>query len=74
MHNQGVAEFAGKERGIRLRLVAAAVALVAAFIALNYRAYDGFFQDDELSNLDWAPLLPAADFLKGTDHAALRHG
>ena len=65
MHNQGVAEFAGKERGIRLRLVAAAVALVAAFIALNYRAYDGFFQDDELSNLDWAPLLPAADFLKG---------
>jgi hypothetical protein len=29
---------------------------------LNYRAYDGYFQDDELDNLSWAPQLPFADF------------
>ncbi|MES1258683.1 MAG: hypothetical protein ABUS51_09635 [Acidobacteriota bacterium] len=35
------------------------------FFALNYRAYDGFFQDDELDNLSWAPLLPLKDFAAG---------
>ena len=35
------------------------------FIALNYRAYDGFFQDDELDNLSWAPHLDAGDFARG---------
>jgi len=45
--------------------VAAAAAIVIAFLFLNHRAYDGFFQDDELDNLSWAPLLPAGDFLAG---------
>jgi hypothetical protein len=35
----------------------AAVAIFIAFCALNYRVYDGFFQDDELDTLSWAPLL-----------------
>lgn len=35
------------------------------FIALNYRAYDGFFQDDELDNLSWTPHLSAGDFARG---------
>jgi hypothetical protein len=35
------------------------------FIALNYRAYDGFFQDDELDNLSWAPHLHAGVFVRG---------
>ncbi len=35
------------------------------FIALNYRAYDGFFQDDELDNLSWAPHLDAGDVVRG---------
>ena len=43
--------------------LAAGLGMVAAFFALNYRAYDGFFQDDELANLNWAPLLPMRDYL-----------
>jgi hypothetical protein len=43
--------------------LAAGLAIAAAFIALNYRAYDGFFQDDELANLNWAPLLPLPYYL-----------
>lgn len=43
--------------------LATGVAIAVAFIALNYRAYDGFFQDDELANLNWAPLLPLTDYL-----------
>jgi len=35
------------------------------FIALNYRAYDGFFQDDELDSLSWAPRLGVGDFARG---------
>lgn len=35
------------------------------FIALNYRAYDGFFQDDELDNLSWAPYLTAGEYARG---------
>lgn len=35
------------------------------FIALNYRAYDSFFQDDELDTLSWAPSTPAAEFVTG---------
>jgi hypothetical protein len=35
---------------------------VLIFIALNYRAYDGFFQDDELDNLGWAPHAGAGEF------------
>ena len=33
------------------------------FGALNYKAYDGFFQSDELDNLKWAPSRPAAEFI-----------
>jgi hypothetical protein len=32
------------------------------FIALNYRAWDGYFQDDELDNISWAPHLTAGDY------------
>ena len=35
------------------------------FSALNYRAYDGFFQDDELDNLSWAPHLTAGEYARG---------
>ena len=41
---------------------AAVIAILLAFIALNYRAYDGFFQDDELDNLAWGPAVPLKDF------------
>ncbi len=40
-------------------------AIVLVFIALNYRAYDGFFQDDELDNLSWAPHLMLGDYARG---------
>jgi hypothetical protein len=40
----------------------AVVVVAAAFLALNYRAYDGFFQDDELDTLSWAPSRPIAEF------------
>jgi hypothetical protein len=43
----------------------AAAAIAIGFIALNIGAYDGFFQDDELDNLSWAPHLPVRDFLAG---------
>ena len=38
--------------------------LAAVFLILNRAAYQGYFQDDELDNLSWAPLLPAAEYLK----------
>jgi hypothetical protein len=43
----------------------AGVALMVAFLILNRHAWDGFFQDDELDTLGWAPLLPLGDFIKG---------
>lgn len=43
----------------------AGVAIAVAFIGLNHTAYDGFFQDDELDNLRWAPSRPATIFIKG---------
>ena len=45
--------------------VLAAFAIAGAFIGLNNSAYDGFFQDDELDNLTWAPSLPALTFVQG---------
>src|SRR5450432_183084 len=42
--------------------LAAGLAIALVFIALNYRAYDGFFQDDELDNLSWAPHVTAGEF------------
>lgn len=41
------------------------MALLTLFFALNYRVYDGFFQDDELDNLSWAPSRPAGEFVAG---------
>ena len=48
----------------QIALAAAALAVVAAFILLNRSAYDGFFTDDELDNLSWAPGYPLVYFLK----------
>ena len=39
--------------------------LAALFLAMNRDAYRGYFRDDEIDNLSWAPHVPAADFLKG---------
>lgn len=41
----------------------AALGIALVFLVLNHTAYDGFFQDDELDNLNWAPSLPALTFL-----------
>jgi len=41
----------------------AALSIALVFIALNYRAYDGFFQDDELDTLGWAPLVSMREYL-----------
>jgi len=35
------------------------------FLIANRGAYRGFFQDDELDNISWAPDVPAADFISG---------
>ncbi len=51
-----------RERPAWLGPLAAGIAIALAFIALNYRAYDGFFQDDELDNLSWAPHVTATEF------------
>ncbi len=48
-----------------LWLPLAGILIAIVFIALNHRAYDGFFQDDELDNLKWAPSRPASVFLTG---------
>ena len=32
------------------------------FLASNHGAYHGYFQDDELGALGWAPTVPAAEF------------
>jgi hypothetical protein len=52
-----------RSRALPPLLAGAAIAI--AFIGLNHSAYDGFFQDDELATLQWAPSLPARDFLIG---------
>ena len=38
------------------------MAIALAFLALNHSAYDGFFQDDELDTLSWAPSRPFSEF------------
>jgi hypothetical protein len=38
--------------------------LAALFLLVNRGAYRGYFQDDEIDNLSWAPRLPAVDYLK----------
>jgi hypothetical protein len=39
--------------------------LAALFLAMNRDAYRGYFRDDELDNLSWAPHVSVADYLKG---------
>jgi hypothetical protein len=41
----------------------AGFAIAAAFLALNHQAFSGYFQDDELANMTWAPLLPVSYYL-----------
>jgi hypothetical protein len=41
----------------------AALGIAIVFIALNHGAYDGYFQDDELDNLTWAPLLGVSKYV-----------
>ena len=41
------------------------VAFAAVFLTVNRDAYRGYFQDDEIDNLSWAPYLGPLDFLKG---------
>jgi len=43
----------------------AMVILAAVFVMVNRAAYKGYFQDDELDMLGWAPHVPLADFLEG---------
>jgi hypothetical protein len=40
-------------------------AFAALFLTVNRDAYRGYFQDDEIANLSWAPNLEPLDFLKG---------
>lgn len=39
--------------------------LAVAFLAMNRDAYQGYFRDDEIDNLSWAPYLPVSDFVAG---------
>ena len=41
------------------------VAFAALFLTVNRDAYRGYFQDDEIDNLSWAPYLGPLDFLQG---------
>lgn len=40
-----------RKRGFAL----AAAGIALSFVVLNFRAYDGFFQDDEIDTLSWSP-------------------
>jgi len=40
----------------------AGLAIALIFVSLNYRAYDGFFQDDEFDNISWAPYVTVSEF------------
>ena len=46
-------------------VILAGLAIVFVFLALNYRAYDGFFQDDELDTLSWAPSRHMSEYGAG---------
>jgi len=48
------------DREGRLRFLALAV----LFLILNAPAYTGYFQDDELDIMGWAPFVPASEFLQ----------
>src|SRR5882724_2098945 len=40
------------------------VLLAALFLIANRRAYEGYFQDDEIDNLSWTPYAPVTEYLK----------
>jgi hypothetical protein len=42
-----------------------AAVFVAVFLALNWGAYRGYFQDDEIDNLSWTRALSVWEFAKG---------
>jgi hypothetical protein len=48
-----------RKRGFAL----AAFGIALSFIALNFRAYNGFFQDDELDSLSWSPSRHLSEYL-----------
>ena len=39
--------------------------MAALFLIANRGAYKGYFQDDELDNISWAPTLSAGTFAEG---------
>src|SRR5690349_20619081 len=41
------------------------IAMAALFLIANRGAYKGYFQDDELDNISWAPTLSAGTFAQG---------
>src|ERR1051325_612936 len=49
------------------RRMGAALFLTMAllFLIANRGAYKGYFQDDELDNISWAPYVSTSDFLTG---------
>jgi hypothetical protein len=49
-----------KRTGVLLFLL-----LAASFLVVNRGAYQGYFQDDEIDTLSWAPGLPTVDYLEG---------
>jgi hypothetical protein len=44
-------------------ILLAAVSLL--FLASNRAAYRSYFQDDDMANLSWAPLVPTTEFVRG---------
>jgi hypothetical protein len=49
----------------RILLIFAGIGIVAAFLVLNRGAWTGYFQDDELDNLTWGPVLALRTYLGG---------
>lgn len=41
------------------------LAMAVMFLVANHAAYRGYFQDDEIDNLAWAPHVPYAEYAKG---------
>src|SRR6266496_4393003 len=41
------------------------LAMALLFLIANRGAYKGYFQDDELDNISWAPDVPKIEFLTG---------
>ena len=41
------------------------LAMALLFLIANRGAYKGYFQDDELDNISWAPDVPKMEFLTG---------